>query len=203
MGPSNAIPLDEEMEGGSSASRGIGAGSGADVRSQLIVILVAAVVFFGCIISPPALMDDVDAVQAQIARNMLQSGDWVIAHLDGVPYIEKSPLVYWLMAGSMRLFGIHDWAARIPVALAVIFLGFLTYRYGRWAFGSRGGFYSGLVVLTCIGLFLFTRIQIPDVMLTATVCCSLWAFRRASDLAEVDSRRWAVVIGACFGIGLL
>jgi len=58
-------------------------------------------------------------------------------------------------------------------------------------------------VLTCIGLFLFTRIQIPDVMLTATVCGSLWAFQRAIDLAEADSRRWAVVIGACFGIGLL
>jgi len=58
-------------------------------------------------------------------------------------------------------------------------------------------------VLTCIGLFLFTRIQIPDVMLTATVCGSLWAFQRAIDLAEEDSRRWAVVIGTCFGIGLL
>ena len=46
-------------------------------------------------------MDDVDAVQAQIARNMLQSGDWVIAHLDGVPYLEKSPLIYWMMAASI------------------------------------------------------------------------------------------------------
>jgi len=43
---------------------------------------VAALIFFGCIISPPSLMDDVDAVQAQIARNMLQSGDWVTARLD-------------------------------------------------------------------------------------------------------------------------
>ncbi|MCC6362227.1 MAG: hypothetical protein IT165_01815, partial [Bryobacterales bacterium] len=55
-------------------------------RSQLIVLAVAVAIFFGCIISPPNLMDDVDAVQAQIARNMLQSGDWVTARLDGVPY---------------------------------------------------------------------------------------------------------------------
>ena len=167
------------------------------------MLVVGAAIFLGCVISPPSLMDDVDAVQAQIARTMLQSGDWTIAHLDGVPYIEKSPLVYWLMAASMRLFGVHDWAARFPVALAAILLGFLTYRYGVWAFGQRAGFYAGLVVLTCIGLFLFTRIQIPDVMLTATVCGALWAFQRAIDLSEPDSRRWAALIGVCFGIGLL
>ena len=59
-------------------------------------------------------MDDVDAVQAQIARNMLQSGDWVTARLDGVAYLEKSPLIYWIMAVSFRVFGVYDWAARLP-----------------------------------------------------------------------------------------
>ena len=70
--------------------------------------------------SPPSLMDDVDAVQAQIARNMLQSGDWVTARLDGIAYLEKSPLKYWTMALSYRIFGVHDWAARIPLALAAV-----------------------------------------------------------------------------------
>ena len=57
-------------------------------------------------------MDDVDAVQAQIARNMLDSGDWVTARLDGVAYLEKSPLKYWMIAVSYTIFGVHDWAAR-------------------------------------------------------------------------------------------
>src|SRR5271170_1412945 len=81
-------------------------------RAQWTVLLVAAVIFLGCIISPPALMDDVDAVQAQIARNMLDSGDWVTAHLDGIAYLEKPPLKYWLIAVTFKLFGVHDWAAR-------------------------------------------------------------------------------------------
>jgi len=63
-----------------------------DRSYQVIVALVAALIFVGCIVSPPSLMDDVDSVQAQIARNMLQSGDWVTARLDGVAYLEKSPL---------------------------------------------------------------------------------------------------------------
>src|SRR5687768_5898511 len=107
-------------------------------------------------ISPPALMDDVDAVQAQLERNMLESGDWVTARLNGIAYLEKSPLVYWMMAVSFAIFGVHDWAARLPIALSAIALAWLTNRMGRWAFGVAAGFYAGLTVATCIGLFLFT-----------------------------------------------
>ncbi|HET8923512.1 MAG TPA: glycosyltransferase family 39 protein [Candidatus Acidoferrum sp.] len=152
-------------------------------------------------------MDDVDAVQAQIARNMLQSGDWVIAHLDGVPYVEKSPLIYWLIAICFRIFGVHDWTARIPVALAGILLAWVTSRYARWAFGERAGFYAGLVIATCTGLFLFTRIQIPDVMLTLSVCVAFFSFQRATDPegspSEAHSRRWAMLLAASLGVGLM
>jgi hypothetical protein len=148
-------------------------------------------------------MDDVDAVQAQIARNMLTSGDWVIAHLDGVPYIEKSPLIYWLIAISYRVFGVHDWAARIPVALAAILLAWVIWRYGRWAFGVVAGFYAGLVSATCVGLFLFTRIQIPDVMLTLCVCMAFWSFQRALDDCEQHPRAWAAVLAAGLGVGVM
>ena len=110
-------------------------GGSLKFRSEFIVILFAAAIFLGCIVSPPSLMDDVDAVQAQIARNMLQSGDWVTARLDGVPYLEKAPLIYWVMALSYKVFGVHDWAARIPVALsAVAFAG----SPRPWACGHSG-----------------------------------------------------------------
>jgi len=148
-------------------------------------------------------MDDVDAVQAQIARNMLDSGDWVIAQLDGVPYIEKSPVIYWLIAISYRVFGVHDWAARIPVAFAALLLVWVAYRYGRWAFEERAGYYAGMVLATCVGLFLFTRIQIPDVMLTLTVCLAFWTFQRATDPEEEGSRLWAAVLAASLGVGVM
>ena len=89
-------------------------------------------VYLGCIISPPSLMDDVDAVMAQVSRNMLTSGDWVTARLDGVPYLEKAPLLYWTVAISMKVFGAHDWAARIPIALSVIALCWITAIFGAW-----------------------------------------------------------------------
>src|SRR5258705_8965902 len=154
MGSGNAVPLDEEMEGRSSPSGGSSSDSGPYRRYQLIVILVAALVFLGCILSPPSLMDDVDAVQAQIARNMLQSGDWVTARLDGVAYLEKSPLKYWMIAVSFLVFGVHDWAARIPIAVCTVLLCWVTARFAAWGFGERAGLYAGLAMSTSIGLFL-------------------------------------------------
>ena len=148
-------------------------------------------------------MDDVDAVQAEIARNMLESGDWVTARLDGVAYLEKAPLIYWAMALSYQVFGVHDWTARLPVALSAIALCWITTSFGVWAFSERAGFYSGLVLSTCIGLFLFTRIQIPDVTLTATVGLALWSFLRAIDDQEQHPRWWAFLLAASLGVGLL
>src|ERR1700676_208662 len=194
--------MDQTVEHPNNASDGRLEGRVFGFESGVVVLLFAAAVYLGCIVSPPALMDDVDAVQAQIARNMLTSGDWTIARLDGVPYLEKSPLIYWLIAGSLRIFGAHDWVTRIPVALATIFLAWLTYRYGRWAFGTRTGFYAGLAMATCVGLFLFTRIQIPDVMLTACVCGSFWAFQRSLE-QEMGHNPWGLLLGACLGLGLL
>src|SRR5205085_34929 len=148
--------LDEKMADPNRAGDGRGEGRPAALRRShldLAVIAFAAAIFLGCIVSPPHLMDDVDAVQAQIARNMLQSGDWVTARLDGVPYLEKSPLVYWVMAASFAIFGVHDWAARLPLALIVVALCWITARFGGWAFGSDAGLYAGLVLSTSVGLF--------------------------------------------------
>ena len=148
-------------------------------------------------------MDDVDAVQAQISRNMLDSGDWVTARLDGIAYLEKSPLKYWMIALAFKVLGVHDWVARLPVALSAILLCWLTYRIGWWAFNRRAGMYAGLTLATCVGLFLFTRIQIPDVTITATIALALWAFLRALERDESRPGVWSAVMAAAIGTGLL
>jgi 4-amino-4-deoxy-L-arabinose transferase-like glycosyltransferase len=201
--------VDEEVEDTNVAvaSRIPDLAAGRSSKSDLIVVLIAAVIFLGCAFSPPHLMDDVDAVQAQIARNMLQSGDWVTARLDGVPYLEKSPLNYWLIASSFAIFGVHDWAGRLPLAVMVITLCWVTLRFGRWAFGGAAGFYSGLILSTSIGLFLFTRILIPDAILTLTITLAMWCFLRALEPAvepdERNTRLWATLLAMFIGAGFL
>jgi 4-amino-4-deoxy-L-arabinose transferase-like glycosyltransferase len=168
-----------------------------------LVVLFTAAIYLGCVVSPPSLMDDVDAVQAQISKTMLLSGDWVTARLDGVLYLEKAPLIYWLIAISYKIFGVTDWVARLPVALSAIALGLLTAAFGMWAFSKRAGFYAGLCMSTCVGLFLFTRVQIPDVMLTFTIAMAMWAFLRTLEEEEKQPRLWAAVFAASLGVGLL
>jgi 4-amino-4-deoxy-L-arabinose transferase-like glycosyltransferase len=138
-------------------------------------------------------MDDVDAVQAQIARNMLESGDWVTARLNGIAYLEKAPLPYWLKATSYAIFGVKDWAGRLPTVLSAIALCLLVAKWGTWAFSPLAGLYSGLILATCVGLWLFTRIQLPDVTVTLTITIALYSFLR--------SRPY--IFWFCLGIGFL
>src|SRR6478672_918787 len=204
MGAPHSVPLDETM--GNRAAfpdRGDLQDSRYRRRYQLIVLAVAAAVFLGCMVSPPSLMDDVDAVQAQIARNMLDSGDWVTARVDGIAYLEKSPLKYWMIALAFKVLGVHDWVARLPVALSALLLCWLAYRMGTWAFSPLAGMYAGLALATCVGLFLFTRIQIPDVTITATIALALWAFLRTLDVEETRPNLWSAVMAAAIGTGLL
>ncbi len=204
MGIDDPISLDEKVAHRNATPNAESTRDGFFSRYlYLILLVIAGAVYLGCIISPPSLMDDVDAVQANISRTMLQTGDWVTARLDGVKYLEKAPLIYWTIAASYKVFGISDWAARIPVALAAMALCWLTAAFGVWAFGKRAGFYAGLVIATCIGLFLFTRILIPDVMLVFTIALAMWAFLRALDETEKHPRLWALLLAACLGVGLL
>jgi 4-amino-4-deoxy-L-arabinose transferase-like glycosyltransferase len=175
------------------------------LRGGVLVAAAAALVSCANSISPPRLMDDVDAVQAQIARTMLESGDWVTARLDGVTYLEKSPLIYWMMAASYRVFGVHDWAARLPLSLAVVLLCWVTYRFTRWGLGERAGVYAGVSLATAAGLYLFTRILIPDATLTLTITAAIYAWMRLLEPESEDRRPWlwAIVLGVSLGSGLL
>jgi len=172
-------------------------------REQAVVLAFAAVIFLGCFFSPPHLQDDVDAVQATIARNMIASGDWVTPHLDGVPYLEKPPLKYWAIAISYLVFGQHDWAARLPLMFSVIALCWVTMRFGAWAYGRKEGFDAGLVLATCVGLFLFTRILIVEAMLTLGITVALWAMLRALDPEEAHPRRWATLTAVSMALAVL
>jgi 4-amino-4-deoxy-L-arabinose transferase-like glycosyltransferase len=170
---------------------------------QLVVVAVASLIYLTCIISPPSLMDDVDSVQASIAHTMLKTGDWVTPHLDGIRYLEKPPLKYWLTAIFFKLFGVSDVVARLPMALFAVLLCWLTARMAAWAGDRRTGLISGLILATSVGLFLFTRVLISDVALTFTIAFAIWSFLRALDDEETRPRLWSLLFGASVGTGLL
>ena len=133
------------------------------IRSVLIIILLWAAIYAAAMFTP-ALLDDVDTVHAEAAREMVLRHDWVTLHTDGVRYLEKAPLMYWNVAASYKLFGISDWSTRLPLMLTVLALLLATYSVGKRAYGETGGFCSAVALGTCVGPYIFTRFQIPDVM---------------------------------------
>jgi 4-amino-4-deoxy-L-arabinose transferase-like glycosyltransferase len=167
--------------------------------SYWVLAIVFAAVYAGSLFSP-ALLDDADSTHAEAAREMYVTGDYVTLHVNGVRYLEKAPLPYWLVAVSYHLFGVNEFATRLPMALSVLFLGLLGFVWGRRAFGERAGIYGCLFVYTAAGVFLFTRILIPDVLLSLLIAASLYFFLTALE----DRAAWRWYAGyACMALGVL
>jgi len=164
-------------------------------RARLMVILFALLVFLPSLFSPPHLMDDEDAARAQISRNMIQTHDWITPRLDGVRYFEKPPLMYWMVAVSMETFGDNETAARVPTFLCSILLCWLAACMACGTIGTRAGLFTGLSLATCSGLWLFTRILIPDVALSLAVAVGLRGFFRAVTAEDAD-KTWLYALGA-------
>lgn len=126
----------------------------------------------------PSLLDDADATHAEAAKEMIERNDWVTLHVNGVRYLEKAPLLYWAMAISFRIFGFNAFAARFPIVIGVLLLAFVAYLFGRWAFSEKAGLYAAAILGTCIGMFLFTRVMIPEAVLTLWFTVAHYCFLR-------------------------
>jgi 4-amino-4-deoxy-L-arabinose transferase-like glycosyltransferase len=112
----------------------------------------------------PGLMDPDEGRYAEIAREMLLLKDWLIPHLNLVPYLEKPPLVYWLTSLSFAAFGLTEWAARLPSALAALAGLYLAYGLGRALWGEREGFWGAMVLATCGGYMVLARLLTLDMV---------------------------------------
>jgi 4-amino-4-deoxy-L-arabinose transferase-like glycosyltransferase len=144
-------------------------------RAWTLLLLVFAAVHFAALFSPP-LLDDADATHAVAAQYMARSGDWVTLKVDGIRYLEKPPLPYWLAAADYRLFGFNVFATHLPLSLGVLGLAILAWFWARRAYGDRAAFYAALSILTSVGIFLFTRIFIPEVLLTLLLAFAFYNF---------------------------
>ncbi|MBI3651419.1 MAG: glycosyltransferase family 39 protein [Acidobacteria bacterium] len=135
----------------------------------------------------PALLDDADSFYAEVAREMNLRHDWITPYANELRFLEKPPLFYWLIALSYKVCGaVNAFTARLPTALAVTALVFVTYKIGKLLFGTRAGFFGGLALATSIGLFLFTRIILPDALFTLLLALILYAFLRWQEAEPKD-----------------
>jgi 4-amino-4-deoxy-L-arabinose transferase-like glycosyltransferase len=151
----------------------------SDWRVSVLVLIVLWAIIYMAGLSRPALLDDVDTVHAEASREMLQRHDWVTLYTNGFRYLEKAPLMYWTMASSYRIFGIGNWSTRLPLMLGVLALVLATYRLGRYVYGEAGGLYAGVALVTSLGLYIFTRFLIPEVLVALWLTLGYYFFLRS------------------------
>jgi len=147
----------------------------------------------------PALLDDTDSLYAEVSREMNLRHDWITPYTNAIRFLEKPPLLYWLMALSYMFCGATNaFTARLPTALAVVALVFTTCKIGERLFGGRAGLFGGLALSTAFGTFLFTRIIGPDVLLTLILSLFVYTFVRWQE----DERQHALLLWMYALVGL-
>lgn len=170
-----------------------------------ILAIAVITLFWG--IGDIGLIDETEPLFVEAARQMLRTGDWITPYFDGVTRFDKPPLIYWLMVGCFKLFGVSEWAARMPSALSALGIVLLCfYVLKRHSLGlspkasSTGGLYhaercawlGATMLMLNLNTYFWGRTGYADMLLTACMGGSLLAFFMG--YAQTDSpqmqRRW-------------
>jgi hypothetical protein len=141
----------------------------------LLLLLVAGLLFFAGLGRLPLLEPD-EGRNAEVAREMLLSGDWITPHFNNLPYLDKPVAFFWLVAAAFRLLGVSEWTARLPSALMGLATLLLTWHLARRMFGNSTALRAGVVVATCPLVIAFARLVIFDMTLACLVTLAMLSF---------------------------
>ena len=153
-------------------------------RWQLILLIALAAALTIGTAGWGDLYNETDGQYSGAAKVMVRTGSWLIPENDGIPRLVKPPLLYWALAASMKIFGVNEFAARVPNALAVTFCVGVTFLIGVQMGGRWRGFLAGIILLTSLGTFTLGRIVMPEPMFSAFIAAALYCAMRGADPAS-------------------
>src|SRR5437773_7342547 len=169
-------------------------------RSLLLLVVVSGALLYPCLSF--YLFEPDEGRYAEIPREMLARGELLVPYLQGEPYLDKPPLMYWLVMASYRLFGEHDWSARLIPALAIQGCILITYLLGRRSLGERAAFWGALVLSLAPGFVSVGRLLVLDGLLAFCVTLSTLAAFEAVRGQRFRWGWWLLAALAC-GFGVL
>lgn len=169
-----------------------------------ILIALAALLHLGTI-GIGDLYSETEGQYAAAAREMIQSGQYLLPTNDSIPRLQKPPLLYWLIIASYKLFGVHTAATRIPIALAVVATAIFTFLIGERLADYWRGFAAGLIYLTLSGTFIFGRIVMPEPVFSAffagAIYCGIAGFQQRHQRRSWFAGFWICAALACLTKG--
>jgi 4-amino-4-deoxy-L-arabinose transferase-like glycosyltransferase len=169
-----------------------------------LILWVAIVAALFCQLGTAALFEPDEGRNAEKAREILVLSDWVTPHESFHAVLDKPIFFYWLIAIAYKLFGISEWAARLPSALAALGCIALIYRFAHARWGRWTALWSALILLTSVEFFILSRVVIFDMTLSFFLTLALCAFYEATHTEEVIHRRiWCIALYMALGAATL
>ncbi len=169
-------------------------------RSLVLLLVLPGVLLYPCLSFH--LFEPDESRYAEIPREMLLRGEWVVPYLQSEPYLDKPPLFYWLIEASYSVFGIHVWAARLVPALAVHACLLAVYFLGRRSVGERAALAGALMLGLSPGFLGMGRLLLLDGLLTLCVTLALLTAFEAVRGPRLRLGWWLAAAAAC-GLGVL
>ena len=142
----------------------------------LLIILACSYLFLFHNLGSYSLKEPDEGRYAEIPREMVEQGDYVVPHLNYVRYFEKPPLLYWVEAISYKISGVSEWSFRLPNALAALLCVLIMYLFVSHWFGDEVGFLSSLILLTSFGFFAISHVVTIDMLFSFLLFGSLLCF---------------------------
>jgi 4-amino-4-deoxy-L-arabinose transferase-like glycosyltransferase len=161
----------------------------------LILLALAAWALFYRLGDFPLLDDPNEGQYAEVAREMVESGDWISPQLNYVLFLNKPALSYWAIASAFKVVGVNELGARLPSALSGLAIVGLTVWLGSLVFDSITGLLAGFILLAMGGFFVETHEVRPDLLLTAGITGALVAIAKLFGAHERE-------VGHCPLLGL-
>ena len=178
----------------------------ADTRARVRPLSLLVVLLLPAILLYPTrsfmLLEPDEGRYAQIPKEMVDGGSWVVPTLQGEPYLDKPPLMYWLVAISYELFGVSEASARLVPALCVHLTILAIYLLGRRSIGERGAFWAALLLTVAPGFMGVARLLLLDGLLTLCVTTSVLCGFEAVRSGTLN-RRWWMAAAVMSGLGFL
>ncbi len=167
----------------------------------LLPILLTAIVYLFST-ADRAVTDYDEGYYAQVAMHMVENDNWVTPYANGVRFLEKPPFLYWVTAASFKVFGINEFALRLPTALAVLALVWIVMLIAGLIANEEAVLISGLSTAFSVGTYLFTRETLHDIWLVLFLVLAMYAFLRWY-LDPLHSRRPALIFYAAMAGGFM
>jgi 4-amino-4-deoxy-L-arabinose transferase-like glycosyltransferase len=156
-------------------------------RQRWILLALTLFTFF-FLLGSRALNEPDEGRYSEIAREMIETGNWLVPHFWYLPHLDKPPMTYWLVAASMKLFGQNEWAVRLPLALAGISGVWVAWLLGCSIGDRRVGLWSALILQSSLLYFVMARMLTPDIFLTQFVAWAMYFFWRSWRILNFEFR---------------